>query len=69
MVNFKTGVTKWLPLAYVRSSEDVLDVSWTSYVRSIYVLCLWGADLSICPFQKVFLLYFQNAFSVYMQDM
>ena len=27
---------------YIRRSEDVLDVFWTSYVRSIYVLCLWG---------------------------
>ena len=25
---------------YIRRSEDVLDVFWTSYVRSIYVLCL-----------------------------
>ena len=27
---------------YVRRSEDVQDVFWTSYVRSIYVLCLRG---------------------------
>ena len=25
---------------YIRRSEDVLDVCWTSYIRSIYVLCL-----------------------------
>ena len=25
---------------YIRRWEDVLDVFWTSYVRSIYVLCL-----------------------------
>ena len=25
---------------YIRRSEDVLHVFWTSYVRSIYVLCL-----------------------------
>ena len=25
-----------------KTSEDVQDVFWTSYVRSIYVLCLWG---------------------------
>ena len=25
---------------YTRRSEDVLDFFWTSYVRSIYVLCL-----------------------------
>ena len=24
---------------------NVLDVFWTSYVRSIYVLCLWGTIL------------------------
>ena len=27
---------------YIRRSEDVLGVFWTSYVRSIYVLCLRG---------------------------
>ena len=27
---------------YIRRSEDVQDVFWTSYVRSIYVLCLLG---------------------------
>ena len=27
---------------YLRRSEDVQDVFWTSYVRSIYVLCLEG---------------------------
>ena len=27
---------------YIRRSEDVLDVFWTFYVRSIYVLCLRG---------------------------
>ena len=27
---------------YIRRSEDVLDVFWTSYVRSVYVLCLLG---------------------------
>ena len=27
---------------YISRSEDVLDVFWTSYVRSIYVLCLLG---------------------------
>ena len=29
---------------YIRRSEDVLDVFWTSYVRSIYVLCLRGIE-------------------------
>ena len=27
---------------YIRRSKDVLDVSWTSYVRSIYALCPAG---------------------------
>ena len=27
---------------YIKRSEDVQDVFWTSYVRSIYVLCLRG---------------------------
>ena len=27
---------------YIRHSEDVQDVFWTSYVRSVYVLCLRG---------------------------
>ena len=29
---------------YIRRSEDVLDLFWTSYVRSIYVLCLLGGN-------------------------
>ena len=28
---------------YIRRSDDVLDLFWTSYVRSIYVLCLLNA--------------------------
>ena len=28
----------------LRRSEDVLNVFWTSYVRSIYVLCLRGKN-------------------------
>ena len=28
---------------YIRRSEDVQDVFWTSYVRSSYVLCLLGS--------------------------
>ena len=34
----KTQDVNW---TYIRRSEDVLDVLWTSYVRLIYVLCLW----------------------------
>ena len=29
---------------YIKRSEDVHDVFWTFYARSIYVLCLWGSD-------------------------
>ena len=29
---------------YIRRSEDFQDVFWTSYVRSIHVLCLEGWD-------------------------
>ena len=32
---------------YIRRSEDVQDVFWTPYVRSIYVLCLGGAASSL----------------------
>ena len=32
---------------YIRRSEDVLDVFWTSYVRSIYVLCLLGQAFNL----------------------
>ena len=30
---------------YIRRSEDILEVFWTSYVRSIYVLCSGGKKL------------------------
>ena len=39
-----TGVN-W---TYIRRSEDLLDVFWTSYVRSIYVLCLRGNIFYYC---------------------
>ena len=35
----KTQDVNW---TYIRRSEDVLDVFWTSYVRSVYVLGLRG---------------------------
>ena len=38
---------------YIRSSEDILDVFWTSYVRSMYVLCLRGF-LSKVKFDKFY---------------
>ena len=34
--------TQEVNLLYIRSSEEVLDVFWTSYVRLIYVLCPGG---------------------------
>ena len=37
----KIKIAQWLYLA----DTDVLDVLWTSYVRSIYVLCLRGIDV------------------------
>ena len=40
---------------YVRRSEDVLDVFWKSYVRSIYVLCP-GRKMELFS-QKRFMLY------------
>ena len=37
-----TQSTQDVSWTYIRRSEDVLDVFWTSYVRSIYVLCRLG---------------------------
>ena len=37
-----TQSTQDVNWTYIRRSEDVLDVFWMSYVRSIYVLCLLG---------------------------
>ena len=34
----------------IRRSEDVLDVFWTSYARSLYVLCPRGFNLKTRPF-------------------
>ena len=34
--------TQGINWTYIRRSEDVLDVFWTCYVRSIYVMCLRG---------------------------
>ena len=39
----KAPQIQYLNWTYIRRSEDVQDVFWTSYVRSIYVLCLWEA--------------------------
>ena len=35
-------LTQHVNWTYIRRSEDVLDVFWTSYVRSVYVLCWRG---------------------------
>ena len=38
---------------YIRPSEDAQDVFWTSYLRSIYVLCLQGESYGGNPvFEK-----------------
>ena len=39
----RTPQTQDLNWTYIRHSEDVQDVFWTSYVRSIYVLFLGGS--------------------------
>ena len=39
-----TQYTQGINWTYLGGSEDVLDVFWTSYVRSFYVLCLQGKD-------------------------
>ena len=44
--------TRWtqdVNWAYIRRSEDVLHVFWTSYVRLIYVLCLRGNCQRLLP--------------------
>ena len=39
---FFTQYTQDVNWTYIRRSEDVLDVFWTPYVRSVCVLCLLG---------------------------
>ena len=40
---------------YIRRSEDVQDVFWTSYVRSVYVLCvLWCGYVTAITLWKRF---------------
>ena len=43
-----------------KSSEDVLEVFWTCYVRSIYVLCLLGAPRWIPDKEIIFLVQLQS---------
>ena len=42
-------IPKYLPRckAYIRRSENVLNVFWASYVRSIYDLCPWGMQFMV----------------------
>ena len=38
---------------YMRSSKDVLDIFWTSYVRSIYVLCSGDSPCQVITAIKI----------------
>ena len=49
----KAPQIQYLNWTYIRRSEDVQDVFWTSYVRSIYVLCLWEAKQPISVNHKM----------------
>ena len=40
--NLNSYKTQDVNSTYIRRSKDVLDVFWTPYVRSVYVLCLRG---------------------------
>ena len=62
-MTFTTPQTQDVNWIYIRPSEDVLDFFWTSYVRSIYVLCLRGAHYLmkfkysyLKPFGKIYCL-------------
>ena len=39
---YLTSQTQDVNWTHIRRSEDVSDVFWTSYVLSVYVLCLRG---------------------------
>ena len=41
---------------YIRLSEDIQDVFWTSYVRSIYIQCLEIIFNYLCYFADCLLL-------------
>ena len=43
-----TILTQDVTWMYIRFSEDVLDVFWTSYVRPIYALYLELTEQKIC---------------------
>ena len=44
-INQPLTVPQDINWTYIRRSEIVLDVFWTSYVRSIYILCPGGTFL------------------------
>ena len=58
MEALETPWTQYVNWTYIRRSEDVLDVFWTSYIRSIYVLCPEG------HFQKYSFIYLKARLSI-----
>ena len=40
----QTPLTQDVNWMHIRRSEDIQNVFWTSYVRSIYTLCLRGSN-------------------------
>ena len=47
MLYLATPWTQGVNWTYIRPSEDVQDVFWSSYIRSIYVLCPGGMVLEM----------------------
>ena len=41
---FLTQSSQDVNWTYIRRSEDIQDVFWTSYMRSVYVLCRLGSE-------------------------
>ena len=52
VIQSSSNLAQDVNFTHIRCSEDVLDVFWTSYVRSIYVLCLRGGASYESPCQK-----------------
>ena len=59
---FYTQDVNWTNWTFIRCSEDVLDAFWTSYVRSVYILYLWGiyqiyfiSECIICSSVRLFI--------------
>ena len=44
------NITPWANWTSIRRSEDTLNVLWTSYARSVYVLCPRGMSLTSIKF-------------------